>query len=691
MKRQPQNLPLLQRYGGRSAMTCTYRCGNACAHEAPNDSDNPYFGDIADQVMSRRSMLKGTAATALVVYAGAHASGFTGGTAAAAEADGLTFTPIEPNIVDDIVVPNGYDYEVVLRWGDPLFEGAPEFDFEAQTPEAQAQQFGYNNDYVTFLYVGRDRRGRKRGLLVVNHEYTNEELMFRSYDPTSTDAAELEKARIALMAHGLTVAEVVRGKGRASYNLVKNSRFNRRITAETPMKLTGPAAGHEWLRTATDPDGKRVLGTLNNCAGGTTPWGTVLTAEENFNQYFSNAASVTDEAKKASYKRYGFSDATPSAGYRGWERVDPRFDLAREPNEGFRFGYIVEIDPSDPDFVPRKRTALGRTKHEGAETTLTPDGRAVVYLGDDERFDYVYKFVSTAAMRAGDSATARRHNLTLLDDGTLYVARFTGDSPPEEITGDGALPGDGEFDGVGEWIPLASGSTSFVEGMTAADVYVRTREAGDKVGATKMDRPEDMQPNPVTGGVYLALTNNTRRGTEDNPGVDEPNPRVENKHGHVLELEETGNDGSATTFVWRIFLVAGDPEDSSTYFAGYDKSKVSPISCPDNMTFDKSGNLWLATDGNQLGFHDGFFACPTEGPDRGRVMMFLTVPNGAEACGPMLTPDEHTMFVAVQHPGEGTGASPDSRISTWPDGDQPRPSLAAVFRDAPNGSKRIGH
>lgn len=681
-------LPVIGQSRGRSAMTCIYRCGNACAHEAPNESNNPYLGDILEEAISRRTMLKGAAGAALVVYAGSKLN--LEGTALAADGSGLTFTKIEPNTVDDIIVPNGYDYELLIRWGDPLFKDAPEFDFENQTERAQKKQFGYNNDYVTFLPLGRDRRGRAHGLMVVNHEYTNEELMFRSYDPLSSSSAELEKARVAMAAHGMSVFEVVKKPGTGAYRVKKSSHFNRRVTAETKMRLTGPAAGHDWLKTSADPTGTVVRGTLNNCAGGTTPWGTVLSGEENFNQYFINAAGAGDDAKRAAYKRYGFGDSTPSFGYRGWERLDPRFDLSKEPNEGFRFGYVVEIDPFDPEHVPAKRTALGRFKHEGAETALTSDGRPVVYMGDDERFDYAYKFVGSKAMKKGTGPAARKHNLSLLDEGTLYVARFTGDSPPSEITGDGQLPSDGEFDGTGEWIPLVSGSTSFVEGMTAAEVLIRTREAGDKVGATKMDRPEDFEPNPVTGRVYLALTNNSRRGATGSPGVDEANPRTGNKHGHVIEIDEAGNDPSALTFNWRIFIVCGDPEDPSTYFAGFDKSQVSPISAPDNLFFDKPGNLWITTDGNALGFHDGFFATPVVGAERGHLKMFLTVPKGAEATGPMITPDQKTLFVAAQHPGENDGASPDNRFSTWPDGGQPRPSVAAVYRDAKEGSKTIG-
>jgi len=682
-----QLLPLLGNEGGRSKMTCTYRCGNACSQDAPNESDNPYLGDIVRTALSRRGFLKAGAGAAFVVVAARFGAADP---SAAAESGALTFAPVDPNTIDDVIVPNGYGYRVVVRWGDPIFPDAPEFDFDNQTANAQARQFGYNCDYVTFFQLPRSRGGQGRGLMVVNHEYTNTELMFRTFDPEGMTPEDLERIRIELMAHGMSVVEVRRPETRGAYWVRKMSPFNRRITAMTPMRLTGPAAGSEWLRTAADPAGTTVLGTLNNCAGGTTPWNTVLSGEENFNQYFVNAAGVADETKRASYKRYGFGDTKPVFGYRGWERVEQRFDLSKEPNEGFRFGWVVEVDPFDPDFVPLKRTALGRMKHEGAATTLSADGRPVAYMGDDERFDYAYKFVSASAMRRGTDSAARAHNLSLLDNGTLYVARFTGDSPAREIDGTGALPADGEFDGIGGWIPLATGDTSHVPGMSAADVYIRTREAADLVGATKMDRPEDFQRNEVTGRVYLALTNNTRRGAEGSPGPDEANPRSDNKHGHVIELEEAGNDPAATTFVWRIFLVAGNPEDPSTYFAGFDKSQVSPISSPDNVTFDEAGNLWIGTDGNALGHNDGFFATPVEGPERGHLKQFLTVPKGAEATGPKITPDQETVFCAVQHPGEVEGASPDNRKSTWPDGGQPRPSVVSVFRNSPDGNRTIG-
>jgi secreted PhoX family phosphatase len=301
-------------------------------------------------------------------------------------------------------------------------------------------------------------------------------------------------------------------------------------------------------------------------------------------------------------------------------------------------------------------------------------------MGDDERFEYLYKFVSDGRFKPGNSRHAREHNKKLLDSGTLYVAKFTGDSPAAEIDGSGKLPSDGEFDGTGEWIPLAHNDRSFVPGFTAEEVYVFTRQAGDAVGATKMDRPEDVEPSLKTGRMYAALTNNSERGNPGKEGATEINPRVQNRHGHVLELEERRGDNTATRFSWRLFLVCGDPASGDTYFGGYDKSQVSPISCPDNVAFDSRGNLWISTDGNALGHNDGLFAVPVEGRERGHVKQFLTVPNGAETCGPVIKDD--FVLVSVQHPGELTGASADNPQSHWPDGgsSQPRASVVAVRR-----------
>ncbi|MGW2834150.1 PhoX family protein [Streptomyces sp. NPDC001286] len=672
-------LPIISHSGGRSAMTCRFRCGDACFHEVPNTSANPYVGDVIAAAVGRRSLMR--AAAVVTVAAAAGTAGLAGADPAAAGAQpygkpkpggqsarGLRFGAVAPNTVDAVVVPDGYAQNVVIRWGEPILRGAPAFDPENQTAAAQAGQFGYNNDFLALLPLPGER-GRQ--LLVANHEYTDEILMFRGYDP---ERPTREHVEVAWAAHGLSAVVVEEDRGTGRLTPVPRHHLNRRVTATTGFRLTGPAAGGPLLRTSADPTGTKVLGTLNNCSGGTTPWGTTLHGEENFNQYFANGSRATD-------KRYGVGTG---ATERKWERFDKRFDLAQEPNEVHRFGYVVEFDPYDPDSTPRKHTALGRFKHEAATVRLTADGRPVVYSGDDERFDYFYKFVGSKRMRHGTGRAVREHNLSLLDEGTLYVARLTGDSPAVEIDGSGKLPADGEFDGGGQWIPLATatadGAVSHVEGMSADEVFVFTRLAGDKVGATKMDRPEDIQPSPHTGKVYVALTNNGNRGIGANAKADEANPRNANKHGHVLELTERHNRPESTEFAWSLFLVAGDPDDPATYFAGFPKDAVSPISCPDNVAFDPHGNLWISTDGNQLGSHDGLFGVATCGERRGELKQFLTVPTGAETCGPVI--QRRRVLVAVQHPGEIDGASVEKPASTWPDGPGriTRPAVVAVWR-----------
>ncbi|MFE2171085.1 PhoX family protein [Streptomyces sp. NPDC059447] len=696
-------LPLLgnPHGGGRSALTCRYRCGDACFHEVPNTSDNEYVGDVIAKAYSRRSMLR-TAAIVTVATAGGTAIALGGpdqsanatpageagaagaaGTGAGEAARGLRFTPVAPNTADQVTIPEGHDQNVVIRWGDPIVKGAPGFNADKQTAAAQAGQFGYNNDFLSLLPLG-DKYARQQ-LLVANHEYTDENLMFKGYDPANPTREQVE---IAWAAHGLGVVVVQEDHRSGKLTSVSRHELNRRLTATSVFKLTGPAAGSALLKTSADPTGTKVLGTLNNCSGGTTPWGTTLHGEENINQYFANAGKVTEPVQAARLKRYG---VTTGETERKWERFDKRFDVAQEPNEVNRFGWVVELDPYDPNSVPRKRTALGRFKHEGAQPRLTEDGRPVVYMGDDERFDYFYKFVSSKQMKKGNSRAAKEHNLTLLDEGTLYVAKLTGDSPAEQIDGSGKLPNDGEFDGTGVWIKLATatatGAVSHVEGMTAEEVYTFTRQAGDKVGATKMDRPEDIEPSPRTGRVYVVLTNNSNRGKAGQPGADEANPRNQNKHGQILELAEFFDDPAGEGFAWRLFLVAGDPNDPATYFAGFPKDKVSPISCPDNVTFDPHGNLWISTDGNQLGSHDGLFGVATAGERRGELKQFLTVPRGAETCGPLV--QDKRVLVAVQHPGEIDGASVEKPQSVWPDGPGKivRPAVVSVWR---KDGKNIG-
>ncbi|GAB3464462.1 PhoX family phosphatase [Kineococcus endophyticus] len=650
--------------GRRSPMTCHYRCATSCATPVQNRSANAYFGDVVRSAVSRRGVLAG------LVGLGVAGAAVAGARPAAASPGGgdvnLLADPFDPGHavefeviapvpaeVDSFAVPAGWTWAPLISWGDPILPGAPEFDHENQSEAAQLGQFGYNNDYTTIVPL----QDPNRALLVCNNEYTNEELMFRDW--VDSDSATEEQLRISIAAHGMSVVELRRAGADQPWGHLRESVFNRRITPWTPMAFTGPAAGAKALRTSADPQGRTPVGTFGNCAGGTTPWGTVLSGEENFNGYFSSPE--TEGGQSDRYSVYGSSG-------RGWERVDPRFGAGTEPNEAHRFGWIVEVDPSDPTSTPRKHTAMGRMKHEGATVSLAADGRAVAYMGDDERFEYLYKFVSKETYREGD----REHNLRLLEDGDLFVAVFEGDGIDDE-----------RYDGRGRWVALTRNGRSVVPGMSVEEVLVNTRAAADVVGATKMDRPEDVERNPVNGRVYVACTNNTQRGTLGKTGVDEANPRPLNKDGHVVEIVEARDDAAATEFAWNLVLVCGDPEDQSTYFGGFDPALVSPISCPDNVAFDTTGNLWISTDGNTLGSNDGLFEVVVDGPDRGRVRQFLSVPTGAETCGPVIADDGRTVFVAVQHPGEVDGATIDEPASTFPyDGTgQPRPSVVQVRKD----------
>ena len=649
-------LPMLgHTTGKRSAVTCALKCDNACFHPVPNTSRNEYFRDVAGLAFSRRGFLAGAVASSAVVIGYAT----VGDAPAALAAPGggkLDFAPIAPvpAVFDQFVVPVGYQWSPIIRWGDPLFSPADAFDPAHQTAALQERQFGYNNDYLDII-AGPSGRS---AVLVANQEYTNENIMF---PPAATPEELDEQRRIAMAAHGMAVVELSRSAKTRPWTYIVGAPLNRRITASTPFTFSGPAAGSDMLKTQDDPTGTLALGTLGNCAGGTTPWGTVLSGEENFNGYFRTAGT------SAADKRYGLSDRATG---RGWEQIDPRFD-ARNPgyeNEPNRFGWIVEVDPLHPEEAPVKHTALGRFKHEGANVIVGKSGHVAAYMGDDERFDYLYKFVSAGTFQNGASAKARQSNKQLLTAGNLYVARFTGNSPVSEISGTGALPSDGSFDGTGEWLPLVVDGQSKVAGFSTEEVLINTRLAADVVGATKMDRCEDVEPHPATGRVYVACTNNTDRGGAGKEGATEVNPRNSNRDGHIVEITEAAGDATATTFGWSLLLVCGDPAvNASTYFAGFPAEKVSPISCPDNVAFDSDGNLWISTDGapSTIGYCDGLFKVPLEGAERGRVQQFLSVPRESETCGPVIHDRDSSVFVAVQHPGEnGTW---DAQRSFFPD------------------------
>jgi secreted PhoX family phosphatase len=672
------------------ATTRSVRLLSSSADAPREESRGEYFGDV----VGRRGFLKaGVAGVTLVALPRALEAGGRRRHGHGRGGRRLRFEAIAPDFGDSVRVPEGYEVDVVVRWGDPLFPGALEFDLLQQTAGRQAQQFGFNCDFVATLPLPRwlesaaERRGRpgprmlrwvgtlfpslfrgpsRRSLLWVNHEYTTGTEMFPGYSSAAPTQVQVETE---IAAHGASVLGMAQSQGGA-WRFDVNSPFNRRITGETPIRIAGPAAGHPLLQTSEDPSGRQVRGMFNNCGGGITPWGTILTAEENFDQYFANFDLLTDAAKRALYQ----SIAPPrGASERRWEAFDPRFDVSLEPNEYARFGYIVEVDPYDPQSVPVKHTALGRFKHEAAAPTLTRSSRVAVYMGDDAQFEYVYKFVSAGRYERWDRAA----NQTLLDEGILYVARF-------------------HEDGTGEWLPLVHGTGPLTAANgfpSQADVLINTRGAADLLGATKMDRPEDVEVSPVTGKVYVALTNNSsRRAPSGNAAEDAANPRfpagVGNRWGHVVEIAEHLGDAGAPTFRWEIFLLCGDPANAthgdSTFFAGFDKSRVSPIACPDNLEFDDEGNLWIATDGQPgtasfgFGQNDAIFAVPTEGPERGFVRQFLSAVPGAEVASLKVSGDQRTLFASIQHPGENGGlAAPTSH---WPDGapNPPRPSVIAV-------------
>ena len=624
--------------------------------EDSNPSANPSIHDLCDP--ARRTVLTGSLGLSL----GALLAPLSGCAATAGNATGprLGFEGVPPSGVDRVTVPPGYSARPLAPWGEPVGIAGhmPAFRFDAgNTAAEQAVQMGMHHDGLEYYALD----GSRRGLLAVNQEYTDDGLLHRD----GLAAWSEEKVRKAQAAHGITVIEIelVGNEGR----LVRPSRYARRITASTPFAIGGPAAGHALMQTAADPDGRTVLGTIGNCASGKTPWGTYLSGEENFSNYFTAADTPT-----AHEKRWGIRKAT---WYR-WPEFDPRFDTVRNPNEPNRFGWIVEVDPMDPASTPVKRTALGRAAHEGAWVAVTRDGRAVVYSGEDARFEYIYKFVSRDRIApAGEGRTAAQANATLLDHGTLYVARF-------------------DADGTGRWLPLVQGQGPLTPANGFADqgeVVVKTRQASDLLGATKMDRPEWLAIDAASGWVYCTLTNNRDRGASGWPGVDAANPRADNNMGQIIRWREQG-DFAGERFEWNHLLLAGDPANPRAQARG--NVVGDAFASPDTIAFDSRGVLWIGTDMStgavgkgeyaRLG-NNALLAC---NPVSGEVRRFLTGPTGCELTGATWTPDGRTMFVNIQHPGEAprgrTDPAQPRRYSNWPDFDpagRPRSATVVIRRD----------
>ena len=527
-----------------------------------NPSTTTPISQLMRARLTRRDALRGIAAAGAALGIHGLAGCATGGSSSETS---LTFTESGRFLDANHHVAPGYNVQVLLRWGDPLFTDAPAFNPLSQSAEAQQKQFGNNNDFIAFMPLPHGAINANRGLLCVSHEYISTQLAWPGRDAaTHAKTATREQCSTEMASHGHTIVEIQRAGN--EWRVVTNGAYTRRITAGgTLTDVGGPAAGHPRLTTRADVGARQITGTFANCAGGVTPWGTVLIAEENFHYYFTGTATQGREA--AAWKRYGINGQS----YYGWGNHFDRFNLNREPNETNRFGWIVEIDPYDPKSAPVKRTALGRAKHECATTAVSHDGRVAVYSGDDERMEYVYKFVT----RGSYDAHNRANNRDLLDHGTPYVARF-------------------EADGAMRWLPLVHGQgplTSANGFNDQGDVMIEKRRAADLLGATPMDRPEDVETNPATGRVYVVCTFNERRTGKD---VNAANPRGPNKFGHIIEIiPPTVNgkaDHGATECRWEFFIMGGDPknpEHAARYGSG--KSAVSStgwLAAPDNITFD---------------------------------------------------------------------------------------------------------
>lgn len=575
----------------------------------------------------------------------------------------LTFREISKNTLDRPVIAAGYKADVLLRWGDDLLGNNGPFNPRLLSPEDQAKRFGYNNDYIAYMPLPKGSGNSEHGLLHVNHEYTNLRLMFPGLTAENERLlAREDQGRIEQEAQGFSVVEIKKTGG--VWHAQNKSGYNRRVTATTEIEISGPAAGHKRMQTEADPDGKRVLGTFGNCSGGVTPWGTVLTCEENFDEYFGGIPKESNPETKP-LRRYGVD----GGGFYNWHKFDSRFDLGKGCCEANRFGWVVEYDPYDPKLIPKKRTALGRFKHEAANVAMTADGRLAVYSGDDEVFEYVYRFVTKEKVDMQNP----ENNRDLLDDGVLSVARF--------------FP-----DGTMRWLPLVHGNGPLTEKngfYSQADILIETRRAADLVEATPMDRPEDVEVNPKTNKVYVVMTKNPDRPEGK---INIANRRAPNRYGHILELTPPSVSGKADhgadVYHWDVFLLGGDPskqEDMAKYLSPV--SNQGWLTNPDNIAFDARGRIWIATDGQHdaIGKNEGLYAADTEGEGRGSTRLFFTSPIGAEITGPYFTPDGKTLFLSIQHPGEDPDESNYDRPSTrWPDFSSdmpPRPSVIAITKE----------
>lgn len=644
-----------------------------------NFSTNPTFASILEaRQQQRRSFIKGGLGAAIATFMGvglvscggdddddnnsssSSSNSSSNASSSSAPAALLGFAAIATSRTDSIQVPAGYSAKAFVPWGMPLTGSRPAYAADGSNTGAdQEQQMGSNHDGIFFLPMDAKTAGinSDEGLLVMNHEYIDPDV-FHANGATSVDGKRpTDEVRKEMAAHGVSIVHIRKLDGQ--WQVTEGSVFNRRITGTTPMDIRGPAMGSTKMITRYSPSGTETRGTLNNCGSGLTPWNTYLSAEENWAGYFVN----TDALQPREHSRYGVSAKN---GRYYWETAESgeeiytRFnassigatasdDFRNEPNT---FGWMVEIDPFDPESTPQKRTALGRFGHEGVVFAPAEEGKPVVcYSGDDSTNEYIYKFVSADNYYAGLAGGY------LLNNGTLYVARFN-------------------EDGSGEWLPLDINDSNFVAKASEAgvsfadqgDVLINTRLAADLVGATKMDRPEWGTVHPETGEVYFTLTNNTGR-TE----TDAANPRANNTTGHIIRWRE--ND-DANTFAWDIFLLGGDVGTST---GDVTLTAENHFASPDGLWLDDRGVLWVQTDMSGSQQSDGPFGnnqMLAADPVTKELKRFLVGPLECEVTGVHTTPDLKTMFVNIQHPGDRS--APGAFTSHWPDGGNARPRSATV-------------
>lgn len=638
-------------------MTHEHQHYHASLQVLDDHSINPSKADDLATVVSRsrRQVLKGGLAMAAFGLFGGSLTACRGSTEnpSVSSLMGFAGVPAQTSATfDDLIVPDGYTAAPFFRWGDAVLDQAPIWLEDAsQNWQAQLMQAGDNHDGMHFFPF--ENAPNEHGLLVLNHEYINPTLHAEGL--TFTELADgsrqrpMDQVRKEQAAHGVSIIEI-RRDAQGQWQRVAGSRYHRRISAMTAINIGGPLTGDLRMRTLSDPSGARVLGTLNNCAMGVTPWGTYLTCEENFHHYFVNR-DAADYAARPTHSRYGIGGGASSAYY-AWESVDGRFDATPyagqeylgHVNEPHRFGWVVEIDPFDPDSTPVKRTAMGRLSREGATVSLGDDGRMAIYSGDDARGEYLWKFVP-AGRHDPTNPKASRH---LLDEGTLYVARL-------------------DDSGRGEWLPLIWGERGLTPEQGFTDqkaVLLNARSAADVLGATPMDRPEWVAVHPDSGEVYVTLTNNTQRGTRF--PLDAANPRPNNQHGQILRWREDDADPTALGFEWDLFLLAGDQPGAvdadgqplPDHLIGDIRGDI--FSSPDGLAFDGDGRLWIQTDSDDEAAHTVNTGCNQllcADPQSREVRRFLVGPRGAEITGITWTPDYRTLWINVQHPGLSYPAS----------------------------------